>query len=226
MLCDDNISDKAISIIIFGIYFLIFLKILLICCGICTKLLKKQIRPENEYLRNLILPLYIPSFAEHDKRKQRQKKALLHRFDWSNFSSPNTIQTEQSDTMDIGKSYYAYYRLQDWRKNRNVCCRAMEYIFIFIVYLFKLIIWCFKTAFWIILLFLNFVCSMLLFYIHHSPVLGIDNLDFCTDSQMNENALTKSSCDIATECGIANFIILPNVTKYLLPRYITLSISC
>ena len=152
-------------------------------------------------------------------------------------STPGTeIRHEKSETIDMGgaKSYYVYYRMEDARKNRNIFCKCwyglwygIELVFTFFLWIWKLLKWTLMTSFWLILLIINFVCSIQLFLFHHSPVLGTDGLDFCSSSQTDDDPLAAAACTLGQDqCGIVNYIILPNVFRYLIPRYITLCITC
>ena len=232
-LCDDGLSDTMRGYITIGILIIVVLKMLLIIIGICYKLCRHELRPENEYLRNLLKPLYIPSLCSTQKDlKRKQTQALLHRLERIDSTPQSRLQrrTEKSETIDMygAKSYYVYYRMEDQRKNRNICCKflyciyyAFMYLGIFILWLCYLTKWLFVTSLWMITLILNFILSIQLFFIHHSPILGADNMDFCSDHD-NQNA-----CTIGQDtCGIINWIILPDVSKYLVPRYITLTIAC
>ena len=206
--------------------------------GICYKLCRREIRPENEYLRNLLKPAFIPSLCHKKQQHHRkQTRALLHRLERVD-STPHSrlARLDKSETIDMygAKSYYVYYRMEDQRKNRNICCKFLYclyygcvYIWLFCLWLFQLIKWIFITSFWLIVLILNWLMSVQLFFIHHSPVLGTDLLDFCTNDDKNSNNLTKAACNMGQNtCGIVNWVILPDVQKYVIPRYITLIITC
>eukprot|EP01084_Bolivina_argentea_P015628 29297_1 len=118
-MCNDNLSNKELSYIQVGILFIIIIKILLIFIGICLKVCHKHIRPEDEYVFQLLHPLYIPSLMQqHKDYKRKQTQALLHRMNRID-STPNT-RTEKSETIDMNgaKSYYVYYRMEDRRKKK------------------------------------------------------------------------------------------------------------
>ena len=221
----------------------VLIKMILIIIGICYKLCRREMRPENEYLRNLLKPRFIPSLCKTEQQqKQHHRKptrALLHRLESVDDSTPQSRRNrrlDKSETIDMGgaKSYYVYYRMEDQRKNRNICCKFLYclyygcvYIWLFCLWLYQLIRWVFITAFWLIVLILNWLMSVQLFFIHHSPVLGTDVMDFCSNDDKNSNNLTKAACNIGQNtCGIVNWVILPDVQKYVVPRYITLIVAC
>ena len=232
-------SDDEKGFVTLGILAIVVFKILIIMLGICVKLCKSELRPENEYVRNLISPAFIPSFTETNREhKRKQTQALLHRLERIDTTPASQLErrTEKSETIDMGgaKSYYVYYRMEDQRKNRNLCCKCLyglwwllEYLYLLFLFLYKLFKWLIKTSFWLIIFTFNFICSIWLFYIHHSPIVGADTMDFCSQGDKDSDPLTNRACTIGQDtCGVVNWIILPDVEKYLIPRYITLIIAC
>eukprot|EP01083_Nonionella_stella_P005356 15467_1 len=227
-MCYEPLSTKQISYIQFGILFIILLKLSLLCIGFCCKICRRQIRPESEYIHNLLHPRFIPPLCMCNEHKRRRDTQLLKRMERAANpdASYETPVIEKSETIDMSgaKSYYAYYRMKDRRKNRHICCKILKlplYLWYFIYWVLKCTQWLIQTAFWLIIFLVNFICSCQLFWIHHSPILGIDFMDFCAHSVSN-----SVTCAIGHgECGASKWIILKDVDKYLFPRHITLILA-
>lgn len=92
-LCDDAWSDAQLRNITVALYGLVALKLSLMCLALCCKCCRREWRAEDEYMRNLLRPAFVPSFAGTNRdRKRKQTRALLKRLERVD-STPGTEVT-------------------------------------------------------------------------------------------------------------------------------------
>eukprot|EP01084_Bolivina_argentea_P275991 470801_1 len=210
-ICYDNISDKEVSYISSAILIIVTLKILVIFTGICFKIYHKELNPQNKHQH--FKRLSMPSFGKMYKQFKDQQTERIER-------EPNENKSQDVDV---------YHAMNHPNSDTNICGKlyhAVEYIYVFFHWLCVMIKWIIGPSLWIILLIISLLCSMRLFTMYHSPILGIDNEDFCTDLQMKESSLISKTCHIAeNECGVVNWIVLPDVHQYVFPRYCTMIVA-
>ena len=190
--CQQSISKEAKLYVIAGILAVAAIKILLISMGICIKLCRDEFKPKNEALHNLKNPKLCPLFIEEHTNNAYQEMK----------------DEEHADHHEYKLLYGGW-----------VC---IKYLLSLVVFLWKCCLWTLGTSYFLILYVLSFVCSIELFFVHNSPVLGVDGVDFCAKEE-DEQA---SFCVIGQhQCGAVEWIILPHISSFFIPRFITLTVA-
>ena len=88
----------------------------------------------------------------------------------------------------------------------------------FVWFLLKLSYYILTVSYWVIVIVLNLIISSLIFLVRTSPVIGIDEFDFCSNSSY--------ACNFSQYyCGLVRWVILPGLEETQLPKYFTFSLA-
>ena len=222
-LCSENSANTKNEVFI-GLYILVLLKVTMLTFGFMLKCFRGECRPENEYISLLLSPPFMPTLD--GQRKQTNTLLLRLQLLDSGLSKKrrnrrqnSTIPPlagmwkEKSETADMNgvNSYYAYYRMEDERKSRSLCGKCWRALFAVLLYSAALIRWTLKTLGWSILMTLNVLCSLQLFWIFHFPVVA-------TDTSMRLQM-------VQSECGVVKWMVMPQIGLFFIPRFVTMATS-
>ena len=192
-MCRQPISDTAKLYVIAGVVGVALLKMVLIAIAMCTKLCRDELKPRNEALHNLKNPKLFPLFAGIEKVKHSAYAKMA-----------------AADDEEESKRYRCVYG----------CCVCVKYGVWLMVFVWRVCVWMLRTSYLLMIFTLSLFCSVELYFVHNSPVLGVDALDFCAEAAQEESCYVGQK-----ECGAIEWIVLPHVAAFFVPRVLTLSVS-